>query len=358
MLARQLAALQRSGAGRRVCAAAAAAHPPSQQQPARRPHAVVYHDDMRISPVPDGHRFPMPKDHLLYLALQAEGLAQLSFAPTPPDAATLGLAHDAEYVKAFLAGSLPAAAMRAIGLPWSEALVRRTLIGTGSAVLAARLALQYGVAVMCNGGTHHAHRAHGSGWCIFNDLAVAARAAQRDAGVGQVLMLDLDVHQGDGTATIFADDPSVYTFSIHCMDQPFPRVVQASDWDIGLPAGTGDAEYLRVLREALPKLMALVQPQLVLYNAGVDVHADDALGLLALSDAGIAQRDAAVFAACAAAGAPVAAAIGGGYEADHARIVRRHMALHRAAADAAPALAEVVERRRRARRRDRAAAAA
>ncbi|WIA16516.1 hypothetical protein OEZ85_013194 [Tetradesmus obliquus] len=295
----------------------------------------------------------MPKDYLLYLALQAEGLAQLTFTPTYPDAATLCLAHDPQYVESFLNGSISQQQMRSIGLPWSQQLVQRTLIGTGSAVLAARLALQYGVACMCNGGTHHAHRAHGSGWCIFNDLAVAGKAAQRDAGIGQVLMLDLDVHQGDGSATIFADDPSVFTFSMHCGQQSFPAVVQQSDWDIPLPAGTGDAEYLQVLQEALPALLQRVQPELVLYNAGVDVHRDDALGKLALSNEGIAQRDHAVFSACAEFGVPVACAIGGGYQEDHSHIVQRHLHLHRAAAEHMPAFGRVMDAKREAARRAR-----
>eukprot|EP00775_Hariotina_reticulata_P012475 gene12475-12609_t len=240
----------------------------------------------------------MPKDHLLYLALQAEGMAQLTFTPTYPDAATLCLVHDQAYVNTFLDGSISQQDMRRIGLPWSQKLVQRTLIGTGSAILAARLALQFGIACMTNGGTHHAHKGHGAGWCVFNDLAVGARAAQRDAAVGQVLMLDLDVHQGDGSATIFADDPSVFTFSMHCSQQSFPAVQQHSDWDIGLPAGTTDSQYLQVLRDVLPELLQQVQPDLVLYNAGVDVHKDDVLGKLALTDEGIEQRDRVVFSAC------------------------------------------------------------
>lgn len=171
-------------------------------------HAVIYHPDFTINPIPDGHRFPMPKDALLHARLRELGLANRTFTPTPPDTDTLCLIHDEDYVTSFLDGTISPSAMRQIGLPWSPELVRRTVIGVGSAILAARLALQYGVAVMCNGGTHHAHRAHGSGWCIFNDQAVAARSVQRDTGVEKVLFVDLDVHQGDGTAAIFADDSS------------------------------------------------------------------------------------------------------------------------------------------------------
>eukprot|EP00879_Flechtneria_rotunda_P024832 GHRR01026350.1.p1 GENE.GHRR01026350.1~~GHRR01026350.1.p1 ORF type:complete len:210 (+),score=54.97 GHRR01026350.1:867-1496(+) len=187
-----------------------------------------------------------------------------------------------------------------------------------------------------------------AGWCVFNDLAIAGKAAQHDTGVKQLLMLDLDVHQGDGSATIFEDDPTVFTFSIHCNDQTFPTTVQQSDWDIGLPAGTTDSEYLQVLHDVLPKLLQQVNPGLVLYNAGVDVHQDDALGKMALTDAGIAKRDTAVFAACAQHSVPVACAIGGGYEKSHHNIVRRHMLLHRVAAEHMPAFAAVMTAHRAA----------
>lgn len=308
------------------------------QRPALKGHPVVYHPDFAINPIQEGHRFPMPKDHLLYLRLQQLGLAENTFTPQVPDVDTLALCHDREYVEAFIAGSLPRPAMQRIGLPWSPALVRRTLIGVGSAVLAARLALQWGVACMTNGGTHHAHPAHGGGWCALNDLAVAVRAAQRDCGLGTALILDLDVHQGDGTAAIFAGDPSVFTCSVHCAAQSFPHTLHASDLDVALPAGTGDAEYLAALRQLLPGLLARVQPQLVAYNAGVDVHAADSLGKMALSDQGIAERDAFVLACCASAGVPVAVAIGGGYEEEHANIVERHVLLHRAASEQLPQL--------------------
>ena len=288
--------------------------------------------------------------------------ASNTFTPTAPDADTLSLVHCPAYVAAFLAGTLDGAAMRRIGLPWSERLVRRTTLGVGSAVLAARLAVQYGVAAMCNGGTHHAHRAHGSGWCIFNDLAVAARAIQRDAGVGRVLILDLDVHHGDGTAAVFAGDDSVFTFSLHCHDQAFPAQRPPSDRDAGLPAGAGDAEYAAELARHVPSILDELHPELVLYNAGVDPHADDALGLLKLSDAGLAARDALVFDACGARGVPIAAAIGGGYASDHGAIVERHVSMHAAAAAAfrshGARYAEAQAAKRAVRRAARLAAAA
>ncbi|CAL8468568.1 g8108 [Coccomyxa elongata] len=304
-------------------------------------HPIVYHPDFKISPLKLGHRFPMPKDHLVYVRLKELGYANATFTPRCPDSETLSLVHSRSYVDSFIAGTISAEKMRRIGLPWSEELLKRTLIGVGSAVLAARLALQYGVAAMCNGGTHHAHADHGSGWCIFNDLAVAARAAQRDAGVKKVLFVDLDVHQGDGTAAIFWNDPSVFTLSVHCDAQSFPAPLHKSSEDVALPAGTSDREYMQVLEEVVPRVLEQFQPELVLYNAGVDVHKDDALGKMSLTDEGILRRDKFVFSACANACVPVACAIGGGYQEDHTRIVERHVLLHRAAREALPALSQV-----------------
>ena len=163
--------------------------------------------------------------------------------------------------------------------------------------------------------------------------AVAARSVQRDAGVGRVLFVDLDVHQGDGTAAIFANDPSVFTLSLHCEAQPFPAVQPPSDLDVPLPAECSDAQYLSALGDVLPQVLSTFQPDLVMYNAGTDVHKDDSLGKMALSNEGILARDRFVLQSCVAAGVPVAAAIGGGYEPDHERIVERHVMLHRAAAE-------------------------
>lgn len=298
------------------------------------PHAVVYHEDFTINPLPPGHRFPMPKDALLYAKLKDQGLATRTFTPTVPDLETICLVHDEAYVQKFLHGTLSPQMEKALGLPWSEGLVRRTLIGVGSAILAARLAVEFGVAVMCNGGTHHAHRDRGSGWCVFNDQAIGARAVQRDVdGIEKVLFVDLDVHQGDGTATIFDGDASVFTLSIHCKNQPFPQQVQKSDCDVPLPAGCLDVEYMAALESVLPRILDDFRPDLVMYNAGVDVHENDALGLLALTFDGILQRDRYVFDACATRHIPVAAAIGGGYEQEHGKLVDKHLLLHIAAAE-------------------------
>lgn len=295
-------------------------------------HAVVYHEDFKINPIPEGHRFPMPKDALLYARLRELGWANRTFTPRPPDIDidTLCLAHGRAYVEGFLNGTLTPAEMRPIGLQWSPELVRRTLIGTGAAILAGRLALQYGAACMTNGGTHHAHRDRGSGWCIFNDQAVAARALQRDVGISRILFCDLDVHQGDGTASIFEGDASVFTLSLHCAEQSFPLQYMKSSRDVHVPSGTEDAEYLRILASHLPAVLDDFRPEIVFYNAGCDVHASDSLGKLKLTTEGILARDRFVFTECLARGVPVAAAIGGGYHPDHHALVDRHVQLHRA----------------------------
>jgi acetoin utilization deacetylase AcuC-like enzyme len=322
-------------------------------------HAVVYHEDFKINPIPSSHRFPMPKDALLYQRLIQLGIttADRTFTPQPPDIDTLCLVHDKDYVQDFLDGSISDAAMRSIGLPWSKDLVTRTLIGTGSAILASRLALDLGVAVMCNGGTHHAHHAHGSGWCIFNDQAVAARSVQRDCNVGRILFIDLDVHQGDGTAAIFQNDSSVFTFSMHCEAQPYPTILQKSDLDVPLPAGCDDELYIDTLKSVLPGVLERVQPELVMYNAGTDVHEDDSLGKMALSNQGILERDRLVMKLCSEAGAVLCAAIGGGYEPDHNKIVERHVMLHRAASEYADAFLRNTKRAKKWAAKEAAAAA-
>lgn len=301
----------------------------SSQQ--NKSHCVVYSENFKLNPIPDGHRFPMPKDAALYHKLQSLGMAERTFYPGYPTKDTLSLVHDPRYVDAFMSGHLSSQEMRRIGLQWTPELVNRTLAGVGSAILAGRLALMYGVAVMTNGGTHHAHSNFGSGWCIFNDLAVSAKALQRDAGVGKVAIIDLDVHAGDGTAEMFAHDPTIFTYSIHCGAQSFPADPPSSDYDVPLEAGTGDEEYMKALRDSLPRVLESFQPDVVLYNAGVDVHKDDTLGLLALTDRGIEDRDRYVLQTCCDHGIPLAAAIGGGYCGSHGTIdqlVERHLILH------------------------------
>ncbi len=297
------------------------------------PIPIVYHPD-HIAPLPDGHRFPMGKFGKVYEWLVRDGVATLDqFQLSQP--ATLEqvmLAHDAAYGRAYVDGTLDARAMRRIGFPWSERLVQRTLTALGSTLLAAELALQHGVACSTAGGTHHAFYAFGSGYCIFNDLAVAARWLRQRELVRRVLIVDLDVHQGDGTASILRGDAELVTFSMHC-EANFPFHKEQSDFDVALPVGVEDDAYLATLAQWLPELLAQVRPDLVLYDAGVDPHRDDLLGKLALSDAGLLRRDRFVLESCVRRGVPVATVIGGGYSKDLDALARRHTLAHRAAGE-------------------------
>jgi acetoin utilization deacetylase AcuC-like enzyme len=292
---------------------------------------LVYHPGY-VAPLPPGHRFPMAKFRDLYDLLLGDGvaIAQQFHAPELPPLDWLELVHTREYVKAYQDGTLNEKAQRRIGLPWSEALAYRTRIAVGGTVLTARLALTHGLACNTAGGTHHAFPSYGSGFCIFNDLAIAARVLQSLHLVQKILIVDLDVHQGDGTAYIFQDDPSVFTFSMHCAIN-FPGTKQQSDLDVPLSEGMEDDAYLQTLAQYLPDLLTQVKPDLVLYDAGVDPHLDDQLGKLALTDIGLFRRDMQVLGTCVGQGYPVACVIGGGYSKDLGSLVYRHSLLHRAA---------------------------
>ncbi|MCQ4348307.1 histone deacetylase [Pseudomonas stutzeri] len=294
------------------------------------PLPLVYHDDYS-PPLPAGHRFPMEKYRLLHQHLRASLPAADWHSPVPCPAGILALTHAPDYIERFVAGALPRELERQLGLPWSEGLVRRTLRAQGGSLLTAELALRHGLACHLAGGTHHAHRERPSGFCVFNDLAVVARYLLDSGRVQRLLIFDCDVHQGDGTATLLDDCRDAVTVSLHC-EQNFPPRKAHSDWDIPLPAGTGDAAYLQTVEDALNYLLAIYQPDLVLYDAGVDVHRDDVLGRLALSDAGIAARDLAVLRHCLGRDIPVACVIGGGYDHDRQALARRHGILQHSAA--------------------------
>jgi len=293
-------------------------------------HAIVYHDDFSINPIQEDHRFPMPKDTLLYQALREQGMAKLVLTPSMPSVEDLCMVHDPSYVHRFMDGTLSDREMRKIGLPWSPELVQRTLIGVGSAIEAARYAVEHqSIAVMCNGGTHHAHADHGSGWCIFNDQAVSCRFVQKYHGVKNVLFVDLDVHLNDGTASIFQSCNSTYLFSMHGAAQSFPAVKFRNNTDIEVPSGCTDEQYMSLLRNSpLEDILDRYSFDLVLYNAGVDVHMDGSLGTLSLTCKGIEARDKYILSQCISREIPLAVAIGGGYAANHQDIVKRHLVLH------------------------------
>lgn len=294
---------------------------------------VVYHPDY-VAPLPPKHRFPMPKFGLLRDLLVQDGVISTEqiYQPGAPPQSWIEQVHTPEYVQAYYTGTLDDSAQRRIGLPWSPNLVKRTCTAVGGTILTAKLAMSHGIACNTAGGTHHAFPDYGSGFCIFNDLAIAARVLLSQQRVERLLIFDLDVHQGDGTAWIFRDEPQVFTFSMHC-EVNFPRQKQISDLDVPLDEGIGDDDYLRQVNTYLPDVLSQVRPDLVLYDAGADVHLRDRLGKLALTNTGLYERDRAVLATCAAAGYPVACVIGGGYDDDMADLVYRHSLLHRAATE-------------------------
>ena len=267
----------------------------------------------------------MQKFALLHDYLRERRLAchHNTFRPGRCRAPLLTLAHDPNYVARFMDGTQSSQEQRRMGLPWSEALVRRSCISPSGTLLAAHLALEHGIACHLAGGTHHAHYDFASGFCIFNDLAIAALAVLRYTAVERVLIFDVDVHQGDGTARILAHEPRAFTCSIHC-EKNFPVRKANSDLDINLPAGMSDTGYLSVVEHTFTKLLAEFKPQLVLYDAGVDVYANDPLGLLNVSEAAIAERDRCVLMMAREAGVPVATVIGGGYDRDERALARRH----------------------------------
>mgnify|MGYP005989531899 FL=1 len=288
------------------------------------------------APLPSGHRFPMRKYGLLAETLVAKGLAPLGFVtPEPASADILLRAPERGYGDAVLACDGGREIERASGRPVDAALVRRSRASVGGTLLAGRLALAEGLAGSAAGGSHHARRQQGAGFCVLNDVAVAARTLQAEGLVRRVLVVDLDVHQGDGTADCLALSPDLFTLSIHC-ENNYPAQKIAGDLDIGLPDRLDDAGYLDVLRARLPPLLDAFAPDLVFYNAGVDPHRDDRLGRLCLTDDGLLARDRFVVAQARARGIALAAVIGGGYTHDVDALARRHALVFEAlAAEAA-----------------------
>lgn len=291
---------------------------------------LIYHPCYSELALPANHRYPIGKYRSLYQQLLALGVAASGFLqPAPVTAAALSTLHDPAYVEALCQGTLDSKAMRRIGFPWSEQLITRSLTSLGGTLLCAEQALQHGLALHLSGGYHHAFYAEGSGFCLFNDLAFAALSMQQQ-GVGPVLIFDLDVHQGDGTAALFTANSGIITASIHC-EKNFPARKQRSDWDIGLDKDCTDASYLEAVSQSLDNLLRWYQPELVIYDAGVDIHQQDDLGLLQISTAGVLARDTLVLQRCRDAGIPVAAVIGGGYQRDLNALTAVHLQLFKAA---------------------------
>ncbi|SHL02222.1 histone deacetylase family protein [Hymenobacter psychrotolerans] len=275
--------------------------------------------------LPSGHRFPIAKYELIREQLLWQGIAPAHDFYDPGLAAEEDIlrVHSPDYWHRVRDLQLSAAEVRRLGLPQSPELVRRSLSSVAGTVQSALRALRDGIGLSLAGGTHHAFRDRGEGFCVLNDIAVAAAYLLHHGQARQVLVVDLDVHQGDGTARIFRDEPRVFTFSMHA-GANYPLRKEQSDLDIALDLGTDDTTYLRILMEALPRLLSEVQPDFIFYQAGVDVLVTDKLGKLALTQAGCRQRDEYVLSLCRAAGLPVAVSMGGGYSEQLRDIVDAH----------------------------------
>lgn len=288
------------------------------------PHLpLVYHPNYSFSFDPN-HRFVMSKFAYLYEHVQSLGLINDNLTqPMLGSPEPLELVHCENYIHDLWHSRLDEKAMRRIGLPWSKELMARTFTAPLGTLQTARLALKHGIACHLAGGTHHAHTDFGSGYCMVNDLAFTSETLIKSGEVTNILIFDLDVHQGDGTAAMLAHQPYAYTCSIHC-EKNFPFRKSASDLDIGLAPNVADSEYLGVVDETLSYLLNTLNPDLVLYDAGVDVWQQDGLGKLDISWQGIEQRDHLVLKRCLEHNVPVATVIGGGYDKDHRRLAARH----------------------------------
>ena len=292
----------------------------------------VHYCDHFPVPLPEGHRFPMHKYARLRERLVESGVLepQQLIAAEPVDLVEVRAVHTPGYVDAFLGGTLSKDAVRRLGFPWSQQLVRRTLASVGGTCMAASAALEDGISGNLAGGTHHAYRDFGSGFCAFNDIAIAAVGLLNAGRIRRALVFDVDVHQGDGTAAIFASDERVFTCSLHGAKN-FPARKTVSDLDVPLADDTGDEPYLEAMVAALESSLDAARPDIVFVQAGVDGLATDRLGRLALSSAGMAERDRVLLERCSAGGLPTVLTLGGGYSEPIEHTIEANMATYAAA---------------------------
>lgn len=297
----------------------------------RRKLPVVHNKNYRAD-LPPGHRFPMEKYSRIADILVADGIVESNdfITPAPAPKSWITLAHDQTYVDQVFAAAVHPEIERDIGLPVTQSVALRARSAASGSVLTGQLALEHGLACNTAGGSHHARYAQGSGFCTFNDVAVAIRVLMADASIKSAWVIDCDVHQGDGTADIFQHDPSVFTLSLHG-EKNFPHPKRQSDRDVGLADGVEDNAYLSILSEEIDALFARAQPDIIFYNAGVDPHKDDRLGRLALTDHGLEARDALVIETALQSSIPIACVLGGGYQKDIDALARRHAILHKTA---------------------------
>lgn len=292
---------------------------------------VSYHEGYCI-PLPPRHPFPMPKFPALYRLLLEKGLLRPEdvVAPRPADWADLLMVHTPEYLSRLAGGTLGKQAERRMGLPWSPALVYRSRLAVQGTINAALMALEDGLAANLAGGTHHAFPGHGEGFCVLNDVAVAIRVLERSGWIRRALVIDLDVHQGNGTAAVFAGDDAAFTFSVHG-EKNFPFHKIPSSLDVGLPDGTGDEAYLGVLAQHLPGALEKARADLVFYLAGIDVAAGDRFGRITLTRRGLRTRDRYVLEAVYRSGLPLVLLLSGGYAQTPEATADLHATAHREA---------------------------
>ncbi|CAM2742167.1 histone deacetylase [Vibrio mytili] len=300
---------------------------------------LIYHPIYSQLDLPEGHRYPIMKYQYLYDAVQKRMLKEnwqdkvQFFEPQALSVEEIKGVHDEEYVDLLVNGTMPAAKMRRIGFPWSEALITRTLTSTAGTVLTAEKAWEHGIALHLSGGYHHAHKDFGSGFCLFNDLAIAAKHMLKHEHVDKILIIDSDVHHGDGTATLCQEEPDIVTLSFHC-DKNFPARKPQSDLDVPLARGTSDETFLMTFKEVVTMALNLHRPDMVIYDAGVDIHIDDELGYFDVSTQAILDRDRFVMQLMKDRSIPVAAVVGGGYRTNHEDLIPIHMQLIQASVEA------------------------
>lgn len=292
---------------------------------------IVHHHGY-VCDLPINHRFAMRKFHgvMRYLRMDNVISSKQIIKPDPVTEDIVKTVHTDDYVDKFFNGKTSVDEQRLTGFVWSEGIVSRCRLETGGTLLASRLALERGVACSTGGGTHHAFPSYGSGYCLINDMAITAAQLIKEETIQKVLIVDLDVHQGDGTAFMFEDCKDIFTFSMHC-DKNFPFKKQQSDIDVALDDRLEDKEYMEILQSQLPWILDSFRPDLVIYDAGVDPHIKDELGKLNLSDQGLFDRDKYVIDLALGKGIPVATVIGGGYQKDVDALSLRHTIVHRAA---------------------------
>jgi acetoin utilization deacetylase AcuC-like enzyme len=280
----------------------------------RTPTVKIFYTDQFVLPLPSGHRFPMSKYALLRQRVVEANLVRPKELIVPHAATDEEIlpAHDPDYLNRVVTGALSEEEVRRIGFPWSPEMVERSRRSSGATIEACRAALAEGVAVNLAGGTHHAFRDAGEGYCVFNDCAIAVRAMQAEGRIDRAVILDCDVHQGNGTAAIFRHDPTIFTFSIHGA-RNFPLRKEISDLDVELPDGTVDETYLELLASGVRQALERARADLAVYLAGADPFRDDKLGRLKLSKEGLSERDRLIFRCCQAAALPVAVVMAGGY---------------------------------------------